>query len=122
MCSAHGDVLELEYSKTFVGCGGLELLLKKNGKPRTFHEMRYRFYFSFLTLYILINSNITLQLCKWIKTPGEFCDYFCQQTLAVHEQALHNEVRKHNNPSAYITFVGGNEITDVIIQVSTSHI
>ena len=57
-----------------------------------------------------------------VKTPDEFCDYFCQQTLTIHEEASHNEVRKHKNHKTYITSAGGNEITDIIIQVSTSHI
>ena len=59
---------------------------------------------------------------KWVKTSDEFCGVFCQQTLTVHEQALHNEVRKHKNHKAYITFAGGNEIADIAIQVSILNI
>ena len=57
---------------------------------------------------------------KWVKTSDEFCDYFCQQTLTVHEQALHDEERKHKNHAAYMTIAGGKNIANVIIQVCTS--
>ena len=63
------------------------------------------------------NSNVTLHMYKWVKTPDEFCDYFCRQTLTVHEQASHS---KHKNHAAYMTIAGGKDIADFIIQVSTS--
>ena len=54
-CFPYGDDLELEYSQTFVGCGNLQMLLKKNGNPRAFSELRYTL--TLFKLYSMISSQ-----------------------------------------------------------------
>ena len=55
---------------------------------------------------------------KWIQTAEEFHYYFCQQTLLIHGQSFHEDVRQHKSHVQYILSVGGKDITDVVIQVN----
>ena len=55
---------------------------------------------------------------KWIQTAEEFHNYFCHQTLVIHEQSLHKEVGQHKKHIGYILSVGGKDTTDVVIQVN----
>ena len=55
---------------------------------------------------------------NWIHTAEEFNNYFCQQTLIIHEKSLHEELRQHKNHRGYILSVGGKDITDVVVQVN----
>ena len=54
----------------------------------------------------------------WIQTAEEFHYYFCQQTLVIHGQFLHEEVGQHKNHTGYILSVGGKESADVVLQVN----
>ena len=55
---------------------------------------------------------------KWIQTAEEFHHYFCKQTLVIHEQFLHKEVRQHKSHTGYTLSVGGKDTTDVVLQVN----
>ena len=55
---------------------------------------------------------------NWIHTAEEFHRYFCKQTLLIHEQSLHEEVRQHKSRRGYILSVRGKDITDVVVQVN----
>ena len=55
---------------------------------------------------------------SWIQTAEEFHYYFCQQTLLIHDEFLHEEVGKHKDHTSYMLSVGGKNITDVVIQVN----
>ena len=50
---------------------------------------------------------------KWVKTADEFHDYFCKQTLTIHEEAA-----KCGKSTAYISSVGENNTDDVMIKVN----
>ena len=50
---------------------------------------------------------------KWVKTADEFYDYFCKQSLTIHEEAA-----KCGKSTAYISSVGENNTDDVVIKVN----
>ena len=64
------------------------------------------------------NRNIVVTMHNWIQTAEEFHNYFCEETLVIHRQSLHEEVGQHKNHREYILSVGGKDITDVVIPVN----
>ena len=55
---------------------------------------------------------------NWIHTAEKFHHYFCEETLVIHGQSLHEVVCQHKNHTRYILSVGGKESTDVVLQVN----